>query len=89
MKKQLTKARKTYLHLQILRKMKQNPEFKKKVIEMAQKNQKKEKMEEETEQEAIRAEAIRRLKVRRLGKQLKDQIQNSQESQKNMPKKTE
>ena len=86
MKKQLTKARKTYLYLQILRKMKQNPEFKKKVIEMAQK---KEKMEEETEQEAIRAEAIRRLKVRRLGKQLKDQIQNSQESQKNMPKKTE
>jgi len=86
MKKQLTKARKTYLHLQILRKMKQNPEFKKKVIEMAQK---KKKMKEETEQEAIRAEAIRRLKVRRLGKQLKDQIQNSQESQKNMPKKTE
>ena len=86
MKKQLTKARKAYLHLQILRKMKQNPEFKKKVIEMSQK---KEKMEEETEQEAIRAEAIRRLKVRRLGKQLKDQIQNSQESQKNMPKKTE
>jgi len=73
MKKQLTKARKTYLYLQILRKMKQNPEFKKKVIEMAQK---KKKMEEETEQEAIRAEAIRRLKVRRLGKQLKDQIQN-------------
>jgi hypothetical protein len=89
MKKQLTKARKTYLHLQILRKMKQNPEFKKKVIEMAQKNQKKEKMEEETEQEAIRAEAIRRLKLHRLGKQLKDQIQNSQESQKNMSKKTE
>ena len=86
MKKQLTKATKAYLHLQILRKMKQNPEFKKKVIEMAQK---KKKMEEETEQEAIRAEAIRRLKVRRLGKQLKDQIQNSQESQKNMPKKTE
>ena len=86
MKKQLTKARKTYLYLQILRKMKQNPEFKKKVIEMAQK---KKKMEEEKEQEAIRAEAIRRLKVRRLGKKLKDQIQNSQESQKNMPKKTE
>ena len=86
MKKQLTKATKAYLQLQILRKMKQNPEFKKKVIEMAQK---KKKMKEETEQEAIRAEAIRRLKVRRLGKQLKDQIQNSQESQKNMPKKTE
>ena len=86
MKKQLTKATKAYLHHQILRKMKQNPEFKKKVIEMAQK---KKKMKEETEQEAIRAEAIRRLKVRRLGKQLKDQIQNSQESQKNMPKKTE
>ena len=41
MKKQLTKARKTYLYLQILRKMKQNPEFKKKVIEMAQKKKEK------------------------------------------------
>ena len=40
MKKQLTKATKAYLHLQILRKMKQNPEFKKKVIEMAQKKEK-------------------------------------------------
>lgn len=38
MKNQLSKGTKTYLHLQILRKMKNNPEFKKKVIAMAEKN---------------------------------------------------
>ena len=38
--------------------------------------------EEETEEESIRAEAIRRLKVSRLGNQIKEQTQNSQELQK-------
>jgi hypothetical protein len=39
MKKQLTTGLKAYLQLQVLRKMKANPEFKKKVIAMSEKNQ--------------------------------------------------
>ena len=70
----------------LLKGARKNPEFRKMMMERAEKAQnskkelirrmeekKNEEEKEETEEQSIRAEAVRRLKVRQIGKKLKDQ----------------